>query len=361
NILTRNTDSANEIVENVKKHQIRINQIKSVIKSTLDGSIQQIKGELKLEIDRYFDIRSGNVIRDIAEFIKSYSIPYQQYEDDIKTSGFSNTLYMIFQEFKQAFDTFMAETINPEVIRFVRKQEARIHEYLESIAGPFDVMVQDSIDTYNGMMGKLGINRSNENIKKIDLPDIGTIKSITGLTLPSVAAYMRYTAKMKTEATMRLGLYKVVNIFKRLLKKPIQEKNEGEMLALRDGVLRVKSEMEKSVISHFKDYQENIKFQYIYKLVEAESNSLYETLLDRFQVYGADLSSIVDLINNKMIDKEQTSEMMKIMAFNCSEMGKKINGLREKIETIDSVDKHSAIQKIPGDDPSPILTDKDTV
>jgi len=176
-----------------------------------------------------------------------------------------------------------------------------------------------------------------------------------------VAAYMRYTAKMKTEATMRLGLYKVVNIFKRLLKKPIQEKNEGEMLALRDGVLRVKSEMEKSVISHFKDYQENIKFQYIYKLVEAESNSLYETLLDRFQVYGADLSSIVDLINNKMIDKEQTSEMMKIMAFNCSEMGKKINGLREKIETIDSVDKHSAIQKIPGDDPSPILTDKDTV
>jgi GTPase SAR1 family protein len=356
NILTKNTDSANEIVENVKKHQIRVNQIKSVIKSTLDGSIQQIKGELKLEIDRYFDIRSGNVIRDIAEFIKSYSIPYQQYEDDIKTSGFSKKLYMIFQEFKQAFDTFMAETINPEVIRFVRKQEARIHEHLESIAVPFDVMVQDAITTYNRMMGKLGINHSNENIKKIDLPDIGTIKSITGLTLPPVAAYMRYTAKIKTEATMRLGLYKVVNIFKRLLKKPIQEKNEGEILALRDGVLRMKREMEKSVISHLKDYQENIKFQYIYRLVEAQSNSLYESLLDRFQVYGADLSSIVDLINNKMIDKEQTSEMMKTLAFNCSEMGEKINGLREKIETNESADKHIAFQKAHGDDFSPLST-----
>ena len=361
NILTRNTDSANEIVENVKKHQISVNQIKSVVKNTLDGSTQQIKRELKQEIDRYFDIRSGNVIHDIAEFIKSYSIPYQQYEDDLKTSGFSNTLYKIFQEFKQAFDTFMAETINPEVIRFVRKQEARIHEHLESIAGPFDVMVQDAIATYNGMMDKLGINRSNENIKKIDLPDISVIKSITGLTLPPMAAYMRYTAKMKTEATMRLGLYKVVKIFKRLLKKPIQGKNEEEILALRDGVLRVKHEMEKSVISHLKDYQENIKFQYIYKLVEAESNGLYETLLDRFQFYGADLSSIVDLINNKMIDREQTSEMMKTMAFNYSELGEKINGIREKIETIESADKHIAIQKAHGDDPSLLTSDKNTI
>ncbi len=356
NVLSRNTDSANEIVENVKKHQIRMNQIKSVIKNTLDGSIQQIKREVKLEIDRYFDIRSGNVIRDIAEFIKSYSIPYQQYEDEIKTSGFSNTLYMIFQEFKQVLDTFMAETINPEVIRFVRKQEARIHEHFESIAGPFDVMVQDAIDKYNRMMGKLGIKRSNEDIKKIDLPDIGTIKSITGLTLPPVAAYMRYTAKMKTEATMRLGLYKVVKIFKRLLKKQIQGKNEGEVLALRDGVLRMKREMEKSVISHLKDYQENIKFQYIYKLVEAESNSLYESLLDRFQVYGADLSRIVDLINNKMIDREHMSEMIKTMALDCSEMGEKINGLREKIETIESADKYIAFQKAYGDDPSPLST-----
>ncbi len=330
NILTRNTDNANEIVENVKKHQIRMNQIKSVIKNTLDGSIQQIKRELKLEIDRYFDIRSGNVIGDIAEFIKSYSIVYQQYEDDIKTSGFSNTLYMIFQEFKQTFDTFMAETINPEVISFVRKQEARIHEHLESIVGPFDIMVREAIATYNHMMSELGINRSNENVKNIDLPDISTIKSIAGLTLPPVAAYMRYTAKMKTEATMRLGLYKVVKIFKKLLNKPIQGKNEGEMLALRDGVLRMKREMEKSVISHLKDYQENIKFQYIYRLVEAESNSLYESLLDRFQVYGADLSSIVDLINNKMIDREQMSEMMKTMAFNCSEMGQKINDHKRK-------------------------------
>ena len=98
--------------------------------------------------------------------------------------------------------------------------------------------------------------------------------------------------------------------------------------------LDMKREMEKSVISHLKDYQENIKFQYIYRLVEAESSSLYETLLDRFQVYGTDFSSIVDMINNKMIDKEQTLKMMKSMALDCNEISAKINDLRERIEAL---------------------------
>jgi hypothetical protein len=278
---------------------------------------------------------------------------YQQYEGDIKTSGFSNTLYRIFHEFKKDLDMFMAETVNPEIIRFIKKQETRIHEHLESIAGPFDVMLKEAIIAYNDMMGELGINRSGENLKTIHLPDIGTVKSIAGLALPPMAAYMRYTAKMKTEATMRLGLYKAVNIIKRLLKKPIQAKNQGEILALKDGIMRMKHEMEKSVLYHLKDYQENIKFQYLYKLVEAESNSLYESLLDRFQIYGSDLSSIVDLIDNKLIDKEQTFEMLNTMALDCSKLSEKINVLKQKIDTVEPADKPMAIHSDLGDDASP--------
>ena len=163
-------------------------------------------------------VRPVSNSNNIIEFIKNYNISYQQYEEQTNTSGFSNTLYLVFQEFKQALDTFMAETINPEIINFVRKKEERIYKHLDSIAGPFDVMVQDAIVAYNRMMGNLGINPSHEIPKRIDLPDIGAIKSITGLTLPPAVAYIRYSAKIKTEATMRLGFYKVAKIFKRLLK-----------------------------------------------------------------------------------------------------------------------------------------------
>ncbi len=338
NILTRDADSTNEVIEKIKHHQKGMNQIKSMIRNTLDGSIQKMKHELKLDIDRYFDVRSGDLLNDIVEFIRSYKVTYQKYEENLKATGFSNTLYLVFQEFRQALDTYMAETVNPEVIRFVREKETRIKEYLDSITGPFDAMVQDAIVEYSSMMGNLGIDSSRKSLKRIALPDFDSIKDITGLALPPAVASMRYTAKMKTEAVMRLGFYTVVKFFKKLLKKPIQSKNEQEVLALKDGVLRMKRETEKSVVYHFKDYQENIKFQYIYKLIEAASNSLYETLTDRFRAYVADLSNIVELINNKLIDKQQASEILKEMEQTSIGIDERINIIREKIELIELID-----------------------
>jgi hypothetical protein len=144
---------------------------------------------------------------------------------------------------------------------------------------------------------------------------------------------------MKTEATVRFGLYKVVNILKKIFKKSIQNNTDGEAPALKDGVSRMKRETEKSIMSHFKDYQENIKFQYTYKLVDALSNSLYESLLDRFEIYTADLSNIVSQIDNKMIDREQMTESLRLMALSCNDTDKKINAIREKIETLGPIEK----------------------
>lgn len=331
NILARDADSANEVIEKIKHNQIRMNKIKSMIKNTLDGSIQKIKRELKSDIDRYFDARSGDLLSNIVEFVRSYAVPYQKYEESLEAAGFSNTLYLVFQEFKQALDTYMAEIINPEVIHFVREKEMRINEYLDSISTSFDVMVQDAIIEYNEMMGNFGINSFRKNQENIGLPDIDSIKSVTGLALPPAVASMNYTAKIKTEAVIRLGFYTVLKFFKKILKKPLQTKNEEQVLALKDGVLRMKRETEKLVVFHFKDYQENIKFQYIYKIIEAASNSLYETLIDRFQVYGTDLSNIVKLINNKLINKQQVSEILKNMEQTSMGIDGRINIIREKI------------------------------
>jgi len=338
NMLTRDAHSANEIVEKIKKHQEGMRQIELVIKNTLAGSTKKINHDLKTDIERFFDIRSGDLLQGIIEFIRDFKVSYQQYEENLKAFGFPNTLYLVFQEFKQALDAYMTETTNPEVIRFIREKEKRIHENLKSIADPFDVMVQDSIVGYNDMMENFGIARSFESPERIDLPDIDTIKAITGLTLPPAVAYMRYTAKIKTEAVMRLGFYTVVKFFKKILKKPIERKNEEGILALQAGVLRMKRETERSMAFFFKDYQENIKFQYMYKIVEAVSNSLYESLINRFQAYTADLSNIVELINDKLIDKEQASTTLQEMAITTGKIEEKINTVCENIKTFSSAD-----------------------
>jgi len=196
-------------------------------------------------------------------------------------------------------------------------------------------MVQDALTEYSNLMDSFGIGSLQKRPQKINLPDMDSIKSMIGLSLPPAVASLRYTARMQTEAVVRFGFYTVVKIFKRLIRKPVQSKNEGGILALKDGVLQMKRETERSIVYLFKDYQENLKVQYIFKLVEAVSNKLYDALLDRFQAYVADLSNIVDLVSNKKIDKQRTSELLKEMELISQEISQRITAVREEIDTTD--------------------------
>ena len=333
NILSKDAGSANEIIEKLKHHQGSMNQMKSVIKNTLDGASQKIEQKLKADIDRFFDVRTGNISKDIVDFIRGYQISYHDHEENLKQAGFSSTLYLIFQEFKHALDSYMTESVNPEIVRFIRQEEDWIREHLSSIAGPYELMVQDALAEYSNLMESFGVGCLQKRPPKISLPDMDSIKSMIGLSLPPAVASLRYTVRMKTEAVIRLGFYTAVKIFKRLIKKPVQRKNESEILALKDGVLQMKRETERSIIFFFKDYQENLKFQYIFKLVEAVSNKLYDALLDRFQAYVADLSNLVALISNKKLDKQRTSELLKEMELISQEISQKITAVREEIDS----------------------------
>jgi hypothetical protein len=130
---------------------------------------------------------------------------------------------------------------------------------------------------------------------------------------------------------MRLGFYSAVKMLKKILKKPIQNKNEEEILALKDGVLRMKRETERSIIFLFKDYKENIKFQYLFKIADAASSRLAETLLDRFQTYVTDFSTIEELMKQEQSEKERTSQILKEMELAAGSINERVDAVKEKI------------------------------
>jgi hypothetical protein len=333
NLLSKDAESAIEMIETMKGRQDRMNQIKSIVRTTLDGAIQKIKQDIRVDVDRFFDKRSGKVLGDVIHFVRNYQVAFEEYEETL-TSGFANTLFLVFQELKQSVDTFMAEVANPEIIRFIREQEKHIKDYLESVGRPYDSMVQEAIADYNRTIENLDIFPEQERHDNAVSTDIESIKNVMGLKLPPGDATMRYSTRIKTEAIAHLGFYTVLKIFKKLLKKQAQNEKEGEIQALKDGLKRMKRETERSIIDHFKNYKENVKFQYIFKLADAASNKLYEGLIERFQSYVTDLSKTVDLISDKQSDKQQAYEILKEMELASNDVGIRIKKAREKIELI---------------------------
>lgn len=331
-MLYRDADGAAEIVRKIKNHQQNMSRIKAMTQNSLEGAVKKIKQELRTDIDRFFDMHRGNILPNTLAFIRNYNVSYSAYESGVNASNFSKVLYSVFQEFRQALDSFIAENINPEIIRFVREEEKKIVQTLQSLSDPYKVMAEAALGEYNRAMESFGIPPLPDSRGGIDLPDTEVMKRSKGLSFPHITNSMRYSAKIRTEAVMRFGLYSFMRFFKKLLKHNSQDPHQGEISALKKGLSRIKDETESALLFHFKDYRENIKFQYMFKLTDALSEVLYDILTDRFQLYAADLSDAAVRIGEKQGDKAEIAQVLKKMESAFGEIIGSINGLKQKVE-----------------------------
>jgi len=334
--------SVDQILEKIDFHRKQMGKIASLVKSTLDGSVQKVKKEIKTNIDRFFDARYGSTMKQIIDYIRTYRMPFERYEENLEASGFTDTLYLVFQDFKESLDKHLAETINPQIIRFVRQEEARVAEYLESIAGPYETMVQEAMADYNHSMEQLGISLNGGDNAEERKKNLSARQHGSDLTLPPLDTTMRYSARIKTEAVVKLGVYSLENIFRKLLKKNSGGGIQQKVKALNDGVKRMKRETERSVLAHLKDYKENIKFQYMYKLSSAMAEHLYGVLLESFDAYFSDISNMVALIREERIDKKSTLQLLEKMETDASMALGKIDRLRNKIRMSQDDEPESA-------------------
>jgi GTPase SAR1 family protein len=331
-VLDRDVSEVTEIIKRINRHQEGMDKIKSMVNNTISGAVPKIKNEIKRDVNRFFDTRSSDVIGDIIGFIRNYKVSYRQYEENLKGSGFMNTLYLVFQEFKQALDTSVVENLTPEVIRFIREMEKKIYDHFKSVFIAYEAVIEESLAEYDSVLNILQLTNSNKKEQKqIKLLDMDSIKETSRLKMPPVITFIHYSAKVKTEAVMKLGFLSVIRIFKKIIKKPISENNSDEIKALKSGVRRMKRETEKSVIFHLNDYKENVKFKYLIKLVDVVSDVLDQELLRGFNNYADGLLRLNERINSKKVDKKKTHQILAEIMKDIPKINDKITRIKEEI------------------------------
>jgi len=331
-VLAKDADSVAGILNKIKKHQKRLNKIKSTIKKTLSGAMPEIKNLLKQEVHRFFDSRSGSVNKNIVNFINGYTLEPNKYQHNLNDTDFSQILYLLFQDFKQSIDTHITETINPELIRFVQLNEKRIGEYFESLILPFDSMMEEAYEEFKGLSDRSDGLAEGTNRSRIRPQEMAAILKTSGLRPPALVTATHYSARIKAEAIVRLGYYKAMRKSKAIFKKSTERQGDVKIKAMADALQRMKRETARSVVFHLKDYQENLKFSYFFKLVEAASESFAQTVLERFQAYFSDFAATVERIGTTQGDKEKARQIFDDMERTSRELGDNISRIREAIE-----------------------------
>jgi hypothetical protein len=289
----------------MEKRKKASNQVISVIKDTLDGTTEKLKRELRDDVDRFFDLQYGDTVQGIIQFVESYGISAKDYKEDLKTSGFLSTLYRIFQNMREATNRYMAESTNPKLVDFVRIGEDKIRELAEQVSGPYSLMIQDAVDQHRRTAEKLGINLQQHSFTPPKRPEIDLVKSEARLSIPPLITTMRYSARIKTEAILRLGIYNTMEAVRKLFRKRVGGDLDSAVRSLEDSIRRIKEQLRESITAHLMDYRENLKYQYLFKLVDAMSSSLYESLVDRMRAFTGSASDIGGLMENEQQARDQ--------------------------------------------------------
>jgi len=329
-ILSRDATSAREIAERIRKHQLRFGQILSALQSSLSGIVPKIKQEVGADVNRFFDTGSGEAIKAINGFIAGYPFLPESCMETLQAAGFSQALYKVFQEFKQALDGFITEHLNPEIIRFIASEEVKVRDALQAIAAPYEGLIEDAYKEFCSLMGTLGISVDGSRPETTGVPSIESLLSSSGIRMTSLSATIGYTARIRTEAILRHGFYRVVTGFKKILKKPVVS-GEEDLRALKEGMVRIKRETRQALAFHLKDYQENLKFKYLFSLAETATQRLSQAVTEQLQAYSADFGTLADRLSSKQEDKQRAAAALADMNARCRKIEEDLSRLKQDV------------------------------
>lgn len=329
-ILSRDASSAREISDRIRKHQLRFGQILSALQSSLSGIVPKVRQEVGADVNRYFDTGSGEAMKAINGFIAGYRFLPESCMETLQAAGFSQALYKVFQEFKQALDGFITEHLNPEIIRFIASEEIKVRDALQAIAAPYESLIEDAHTEFCSLMGALGISIDGGRPGATGVPSVESLLRSSGIRLPSLSATIGYTGRIRTEAILRHGFYRVVAGFKKMLKKPVI-RGEEDLRALKEGMVRIKRETRQALAFHLKDYQENLKFKYLFGLAETAAQRLSQAVTEQLQAYSSDFGALADRLSSKQEDKERAAAVLADMNARCRRIEEDLGRLKQDV------------------------------
>ena len=327
NLIQKTAGEVQQIITRMDKRKKATHQIVVTIKDTLDGTTAKVKRDMGSEVDRFFDLKYGDIAQDIIRFIDGHDVPLGGLSKDVEASGFLLTLYHVFQRLQQATNTYIAEEINPRIVEFVSQLEDEIEGVFQQVCSPYGLMIQDAVDQHHQTMEELTIEASGRPFEPLSCPDIVTTKHDMHLSIPRLTATMAYSTRIKTEAIVRLGLYNTLKGAKKLLKRGTSDKLDSALRSLEHSIRRMKEQMKDSVTDHFADYSENFKYQYVFALVDAMSKRLYEGLTDQLKAFTGDLTDLRGLVENEERTQGGLSEDL-------LSMERSLDGALERIDGI---------------------------
>ncbi len=329
-LLGRDAEDVRRLNGRLRRRRERFADLSGLLQAALAGALPQLREELKADVHRFLDPQSGEVMAALAAFIDGYRFPDPPVSSSAGKTGFSQALYRSFQEFKQALDRFIAEEVTPDIVRFVNAAERKIETRLAAVAAPYRGWIEEACEAMQRELGELGL--AFECPPPDPLPSVAAFLEAAHARMPTLSAGIGYPAKMRSEALLRLGVYRVVGKVRKVLQKPEKE-GAADLRAFREAMARLRRETREALRFQFTDFRENLKFAHLFRVADEAARLLVRRFEERLGFYAADFGGIAERLEASGGRKEETRKRLERLHDRCREMIPPLEELRVAVSS----------------------------
>jgi len=279
-LLARGLDAIKELETRLEDRRQPLRATMGTLSQTMEGAANRLKKALRTRVDHLLDVQSGQVGKDLDEFVRNFSPDWDQLAEPSKASAFRAVLYQLFQEFTKALAHRITGEINIAMVEFIQEQEEWLRQELAHLWQPLFITLQEALTLYYREIAELGLPAEPPTLEAVAIP------RPQGLEVPllnlEVAPDWRFTREVWVRSGMG-AIGRAWDAIKHRLRLAGETDPRQQLLRELERALAVLKEwLHEEVRVQLINYREGLKFKYFFPLVdqwlELQEASLDDTL-----------------------------------------------------------------------------------
>ena len=279
-LLTRGMDAIKELETRLAARRQPLHATMATVSQTLEGAGHRLKKTLRSRVDGLLDRHSGQLGKDLGQFIQNFTPDWDQLAPPSVTPAFRPVLYQLFQEFAKAMAHHVTNEVNLALVEFIRAQEEWLRQELDRLWQPLFLTLQEALALYYREIADLGLAAAAPTL------ETATVDRPQGLEVPLLNLEMVPDWRFAREVWVASGLGvlgRAWDAVKRRLKLAGEVDPRRQLLRdLERALAALKVWLGSELESQLLNYREGLKFQYFFPLVDQwlkqQEASLEDTL-----------------------------------------------------------------------------------
>lgn len=312
-------------VKDLKKKQKVLRSTLGTLENAISGLRDSLRKELDEAVQRYFDLTYGPIVKDTLDIVDHYPVDSQYLKSMTDPRQLLQQLHRFYMDFRQTLSRYLVEKVNLRIIEFAKEQEVFLQERLEHSSRAFWSLFTTALDDYRRELAKIRIEL--HPIEDLRVPDwISPGQN----TPPPFSAFVDEEALGRGRLLMKFGMGRLSGFFSGLksrLEKWRDSSSEepGENRNIEEAIRLVKSETRSELIFSFRDYRQNFKYMYLFKLMEEGTQRLLEEFQARAEMTQPDLDG---LLKQSELEGEKRESLLDLLR----RIGRIAGGMMDELE-----------------------------